>query len=184
MSKKKPENTDKTADKAPHEITPTELSRMTGWSRDKAKALCGTLRPVRHRGRTVFYDLGECIRAALDTRETQDERRARLQGDIAEERLKRLRGEVVDKKAALDLLTDVLVTFRSTVCHMTELPDAVQRRLLDHCQLEITKVPGLINESVFSGDYLFEHGTGGQPFPPEKHERVLKKVKQITNTQK
>ena len=89
------------------EITESDVIRW-GLSRAKVKAVLTKVTPTRANKHQRMYDCGQVVMALMASEENDEDRKKRLDADLAEEKLKRIRGESIDLKMSRDILADIM----------------------------------------------------------------------------
>jgi hypothetical protein len=102
-------------------ISATQLSLLTGYTRDRVKKIVSTLTPVAHLGRIAKYDPVAAVRAAMGSEESHKDRETRLKADILDVKLARMRREQIDRKLVEKYLADVFSGLAQSVKYLPEL---------------------------------------------------------------
>lgn len=135
------------------EVTLTDLIRC-GYPRAQVKDRLATLNPTSRRGRVVKYDLAAAIRAMnlrdgdLDPRE----RKELAHAELAEEKVRRLRGESIDRAEVRRVWTEKLVRIRDAI-KASEIPTLKDKRnLCATIRAELNRLPGELESAAFYSD--------------------------------
>ncbi len=131
------------------EITATDLCRLAHISQAKAKSTLAKCKATKTKGRVRFYRLPEAIRALHETHENQKERKERLQADVIEERLRRIRGESLDRAACYAIWGDRLKRLVDCVKGLSDLTHAQKVRICDQLRHDMLRTDTDLLECTF-----------------------------------
>lgn len=136
-----------------YEVTLSDLVRC-GYPRSMIKDRLSKLTPARRVGRVVYYDLAVAIRA-MNTDDGELDPRSRKElahAELAEERVRRLRGESIDRAEVKSVWTEKLVRIRDAI-KASEIPMLKDKRnLCAIIRAELDRVPGELEEAAFYSD--------------------------------
>lgn len=121
------------------EVTETDIIRF-GLSRQRVKAVLATITPVRANRHQRLYDLGQVVLALLGQHETDDDRKKRLDADLSEEKLRRLRGESIDLRMARDILADIMRMLVEAVKAFPDMTEKSRQALLKSMRSNTTRL--------------------------------------------
>lgn len=130
------------------EVTLTDLIHW-GFTRDKAKGILNTLTPCRVHKRIRFYDCGQVVNAFMGSVETDADRKQRADADLAEEKVKRMKNESVDRQEMRNIWTDKLTRLRDAI-KASEIPTLKDKRnLCAVLRAELDRMPTEIESATF-----------------------------------
>ena len=130
--------------------TITGLMRLTRLSRENLKKHLDDVEPVEVKSGVPRFDLGRAIRALLQAGETAKDRQARLQSDILEERLRRMRGESLDRAACVAVWGDKMKRLADAIKGTDRLRHNEKRKLCEQLRHEVERMPVDLQECTFS----------------------------------
>ncbi len=129
-------------------VTATDLTRC-GFSRDRVRDALLTVPPVSTQGRVKYFDLQQAIAAVINTGESPKDREARLKADIMEEKLRRMKGESIDRETTICVWGDKMVRMRYVIQGCESLSKKDQVRLANAIRLECNRIPDEIESAQF-----------------------------------
>ena len=152
------------------EITATDLCRLAHISQAKAKATLAKCKPTKTKGRVRLYRLPEAIQALHETHENQRERKERLQADVIEERLRRMRGESLDRSACYAVWGDRLKRLVDCVKGLSDLTHAQKVRICDQLRHDMLRTDTELLECTFDAFNVLDEASENQT--EEDHEET------------
>ncbi len=106
--------------------------------------------PVEVKSGVPHFDLGRAIRALLQAGETAKDRQARLQSDILEEKLRRMKGESLDRAACVAVWGDKMKRLADAIKGTDRLRHKEKVKLCDQLRHEMERMPVDLQECTFS----------------------------------
>ena len=129
--------------------TAAELTAKTGVSAGRVKAALKDVPVAKSNRRIRYYHLGPALRAIIHQPETEAERQTRLRADLIEHRLKQMKAETLDRAAVLKVWPAKLRRMIPALESSDLLNQKERRRLINHVEMEIKRVPIEVEQSTF-----------------------------------
>lgn len=136
--------------------TKNQVVRWSGLSRDRVERALATLTPVRFGGATPYYDVSQAWRATLATDESTKERKERADAEMKEERLRRLRGESINRKAVSLVMAEILKRLADTIRGIDRVPMEERRRLCGLMRQEVDRMDVQVDACTFEDAVIDE----------------------------
>ena len=121
--------------------TASELTAKTGVSAGRVKASLKDVPVAKFTRRIRYFQLGPALRAILHQPETAAELQNRLRADLIEHRLKQMKAETLDREAVLKVWPAKLRRMIPALEGSDLLTEKDRRRLINHVNMEIERVP-------------------------------------------
>lgn len=130
------------------EVNQSALMRC-GYTRDQVQSALADIAPSSKKGRSVFYDLSVAIKALNASQETAKERALRLDAEIKQVKLDRLKGEQVNASEVELLFAATFKRLADAIKNCEEIPPKRRRAICNSLRAEIERNAGDVKRCRF-----------------------------------
>ena len=133
----------------PKYVTVSELQRGLSVSRDVVKKALAPLHPDAETSQVKKWEVFRAVRAVIgEKQESHSDRKEKLQADVIEERLRRMRGESLDRAACVAVWGDKMKRLSDAI-RGSSLPQNDKAKLCEQLRHEVDRIPTELDQSTF-----------------------------------
>ena len=132
------------------DVTISAIMRITNVSRDRIRKSLTGVKPTNAKRGNPTYRLAEAVQTIMETRENGRDRKENLQADVLEERLRRMKGESLDRAACVAVWGDKMKRLADAVKGADRLRHNEKRKLCEQLRHEVERMPVDLQECTFS----------------------------------
>ena len=117
-------------------VTATDICRLLNVSQQKSKSALARCQPVQVKGRARYYRLADALAAVRESSETSRERKERIEADILQARLERIKGESLNRDDCFFVYKEIIIGLRRVIEASDKLTRTDQSRFATYLKHE------------------------------------------------